>query len=160
MVIRDSASVSDQTAVLHGLGGFVVQVAHQLVRIAIERNQHALSHHDGRVVRNGVESFQLISPPVAERGRAGAVGGDLLGHFVAFEDMLQRADLEAVVVRHAQQHQDFVGAIAMRVHQAFAFQHFHQRLQLEIAARRDGLLATRGLLRCNPSRIAGMPWPR
>ena len=66
--------------------------------------------------------------------------GDLPGHLIAFQYVLQRADLESEVVGHAQQHQDFIGPIAMRMHVALAFQHFHQGLQLQIAARRDRLL--------------------
>jgi len=71
------------------------------------------------------------------------VGFDFLGYFVAFQRMLQRSDLETELLGHAQQHQNLVGAVAVRVHQALAFEHFDQRLELHIPARRQDVLAAR-----------------
>ncbi len=67
--------------------------------------------------------------------------GDFLGHFVAFEHVLKRADLETVIVGDFQQHQDLVGAIAMSVDEAFAFENLDQRIEFQVAARRDGMFA-------------------
>ena len=72
------------------------------------------------------------------------MGGDLLRHLVAFKDVLERRDLEAHLVGQPNQHQDFVGAVAVGVDETLAFQHFHERVELKIAPRRQDILA--GLL--------------
>ncbi len=41
---------------------------------------------------------------------------NFLRHFIAFEHMLQGADLEAVIVGYMEQHQDFVLAVAVRMY--------------------------------------------
>ena len=69
--------------------------------------------------------------------------GDFLRHFVAFQHVLKRADLEAHFVRHPNQHENFVGTVTVRVNVAFAFQHFHQRFEPQIFARRNGVFAFR-----------------
>ena len=81
------------------------------------------------VVRDRVVRLHLVRPPVAEGGRAGAVRRDLLGHLVALEHVLERADLEAELVGDAQQHQDLVGAVAVGVDVALALEHLLQRLR-------------------------------
>ena len=96
------------------------------------------------VVRNGVGRLHLVAPPVGERRRAGVVRGDLLRHLVALEDVLERRDLEAHLVGEANEHQDLVGAVAVRVDEALALEHFDERVELQIAARREHVLA--GLL--------------
>ena len=65
------------------------------------------------------------------------MGDDFLGNFVAFEHVLQGADLEAVVVGDAHQHEDLVGAVAVRVDVAAAFENFLEGLHLEVFAGRD-----------------------
>ena len=64
-------------------------------------------------------------------------GGDL----VAFEHVLQRLDLEAEAVGDAQQHQDFVGAVAVAVDLQVALEDVGQGFQAQVAARFDGGLA-------------------
>ena len=39
--------------------------------------------------------------------------GDLFGHLVAFEHVLQLSDLESQLVAQVEQHQDFIGAVAV-----------------------------------------------
>jgi hypothetical protein len=51
-------------------------------------------HHDG-VAGNRVLGLDLVAPPVGNVGSAGAVRGDFLRDFVAFEHVLERRDLEA-----------------------------------------------------------------
>jgi Tol biopolymer transport system component len=74
--------------------------------------------------------------------------------------VLQRGDLEAELVRDPEQHEDFVGAIRMRVDEPLAFEDFDERLELKIAPRdRDtfaGLLAA-SLLQGNSRSSAGAP---
>src|SRR5258708_2875377 len=85
-----------QSAVLHGLGGVEVEAAGQLGIVGVDRGQHAAAHHQGHVVWDGVTGFGLEPPPVDERTPTRAVSGDLLGHLVAFEHVLELADLEAL----------------------------------------------------------------
>ena len=63
--------------------------------------------------------------------------GDLLGDLVALEHVLEGRDLEAHLVGEPDQHQDLVGAVAVRVHEPLAFEDLDQRLELQIAARRQ-----------------------
>ena len=64
---------------------------------------------------------------------------------VAFQDVLQRPDLEAEAVGHAQQHEDLVGAVAVAMDLQVARQHVGQRLQPQVAARLDERLCPRRL---------------
>jgi len=82
--------------------------------------QHAFARQHRRVVRDCVVGLDLVAPPVTEGGCAGAVRLDLVGNLVSFEHMLQRRDLESKFVGDPQQHQDFVGPVAVRMDQAFA----------------------------------------
>ena len=73
--------------------------------------------------------------------------GDLLRDLVALEHVLERRDLEAHLVGEPDEHQDFVGAVAVRVHQPLAFEDFDERIELQIAPRRERVLVGRlGLL--------------
>ncbi len=49
--------------------------------------------------------------------------------------MLESANFEAEFLGDAEEHQDFVFAVAMRVNVALAFQHLNERLKAQIAAR-------------------------
>ena len=91
--------------------------------------------HDRRIVRDRIERLDFIRPPVAERRRARAVGRDLFGDFVSFKHMLQGADLESKLIGHAQQHQDLVRTVAVRMHVPLAFQYLDQRVEFEVALR-------------------------
>src|SRR6202011_2755329 len=64
-------------------------------------------------------------------------GGDFVGHFVAFEDVLEGAHLEAEFLGDAEQHKDFVFTVAMRVHVTLTLEDFDKRLEAQIAARRN-----------------------
>ncbi len=62
---------------------------------------------------------------------------DFFGDLVAFQDVLERLNLDAEFIRHIQQHDDLVSAVAVRMHQQFAAQNVGHRVELEIAARRE-----------------------
>ena len=137
-----------EAAVLHRLGRFLVQVPVLLGAVGVDRDEHAALRHQRRVVGDGVVRLDLVGPPVGERRGAGAVLRDLVGDLVALEHVLQRGDAEAEFLGDAQQLQDLVGAVGVRVHEALALEHLDQRLELEVARRRDGRA------------IARLDWPR
>src|SRR4029077_17627001 len=58
--------------------------------------------------------------------------------------MLESADLEAEFLRHAEQHQNFVFAIAMRMDVALAFEYFDKWIEPKITAGRDRFLIAGG----------------
>ena len=132
-----------QAAPLHRLGRLGVEPARVLRAVGVDRHGDALARHDGRVVGNRVDDLDLVRPPVGERRAAGAVRGHLPGHLVALEHVLERRDLEAHLVRDAQQHQDLVIPVGVRVHEAPAFEDLDERIELQIAPRRQHVLAVR-----------------
>ena len=83
-------------AVLDHLGGLEVEVADQLLAVALDADAGPGLGQQGRVVGDGVVGLDLVGPPVGEGRRAGAVGGDLGGDLVAFEHVLERLDPHAV----------------------------------------------------------------
>ena len=48
----------------------------------------------------------------------------------AFQNVLERPDLEAELVGDADEHQDFVGAVTVRVDEALAFEYLDEGLKL------------------------------
>ena len=54
------------------------------------------------------------------------------------------ADFKAKFLGHAQKHQDFIFAVAVRVHVALALEHFNKRLEFQVAAGRDEIFLARG----------------
>ena len=133
-----------QAAILHALGGFLIEVRGFLRAVRINGNNHSAAGHQRRIVRNGVISFDFVRPPIRKSRSANSGSGKFVGHFVAFQNVLKGADLEAELLGHAEEHQDFVLAIAMRVHVALAFEHFHERLEFQVAARRNEIFFAGG----------------
>ena len=91
-----------EAAELHGLRGFLIEVRGFFRVVGIDRDDHAAARHERRVVGNRVVGFHLVGPPIGERGGADACSGDFIGDFVAFEDVLERAHLEAEFLGDAQ----------------------------------------------------------
>src|SRR5882757_7436918 len=48
--------------------------------------------------------------------------------------------METELLGYAQEHEDFIFAVAVRVDVPFTFEHFHQGVELQIAARRNRIL--------------------
>src|SRR5208282_1116234 len=126
-----------EAAIFHGLRGFLIEVRSFFGVIGIDGDDYAAARHDCRVVGNGVVGFHFVGPPIAERGSTCSCGGDFVGYFVAFEHVLERANLEAEFLGDAKQHQDFVFAITMRVNVALSFEDLDKRIEAKIAARRN-----------------------
>ena len=100
-------------APLHRLCRLGVEAAGVLGAVGVDRDEDALARHDRGVVRDGVDGFDLVGPPVGEGRAAGAVRGHLLRHHVAFEHVLEGRDLEAHLLGETDHHQDLVGAVAV-----------------------------------------------
>ena len=128
------------------LGRLGVQASRHLGAVRVERHRHALVRHDIGVVRNRVLGFDLVAPPVGEGRAACAVRGHLLGDLVSLEHVLERGDLEAHLVGHADDHQDLVRAIRVAVHEPLALEHFLERVELQVALRRKQVGRARRLL--------------
>ena len=151
--------VFGHVTVANRLGGFHVQPPGLFGVVGIDRDEHPLVRHQRGVVGDGVGRLHLVTPPVGEGRRARVVRGDLLGDLVALEHVLKRRDLEAYLVGEPNQHQDFVGAIAVRMDQALAFENLDEGVELEVAAgRRPGQPSSRSpvlpVLPGRPSRVA------
>ena len=140
---RDELQRSDavHTGVAHALGGLLVEPTHHLVRVRVDRRQHAGVMHQGRRLRDRVVGLHLVAPPVGERGRGDLGLGQFVRDLVALENVLERRDLEAEALAHAHEHQDAVGAIAVAVHMHLAFEDADQRVEAEVATRRRRILA-------------------
>src|SRR6267378_3404250 len=126
-----------EAAELHALRCFLVQVRGFFRVIGIDGDVHAAARHQGGVVRNRVVGLDLVGPPIGKRGGADACGGQFIGDFVTFEDMLESTDFETKLVGDSKKHQDFILAVAVRMDVAFAFEHFHERIEAQVAARGD-----------------------
>ena len=109
--------------------------------VGVDRDQHAAAVHDRRVVGNRVLGLDLVGPPVGERRAARAVLRHFVSHLVALEHVLEGGNLEAHLFSEPDEHQRFVGAIGVGVHQALAFEDLDQRLELQIASRHRRVLA-------------------
>src|SRR6266850_363543 len=98
--------VFGEAAILHRLRRVEVEAPSQLVGIGVDRSDDAGVLHERHVVRDRVVRLHLVAPPVDEGAAADAVRGNLLGHFVALEHVLQLADLESHLVGDVEQHHD------------------------------------------------------
>ena len=128
-------------------------MAHQLGVVALDADARAGLGEQGRVIGDGVVGLDLVGPPVGEGRRAGAVGSDLGGDLVAFQDVLERLDPHAVLLGRAQEHQDLVAAIAVAVDLDRAVEDAGQGFQPQVDARRRAEPGCVGRLVSRPSCI-------
>ena len=70
-------------------------------------------------------------------GRAGAVGRNFVSDLVAFEDVLQRADLHVEAFHRAQEREDFVLPITVAMNEPLALNNFADGFEFEVAAWQD-----------------------
>ena len=114
---RLQCRVGRHVAVTNRLRRFEVEVANQFPVVALDDRVGSRFVQQRGVVRNRVEGFHLVGPPVGERTATGPMLHDLGRDLVALQHMLQRPDTDAMTLGHTQQHQNFVGAIAVRVNE-------------------------------------------
>ena len=127
-------------AVFDGLGGLEVEAAGVVGGIGVEGHEHAALVHERAGVGDGVEDLELVRPPIGEGGGAGAVAGDLVGHLVAFEDVLEGGDADVEGLHGAEEGEDFVLAIGVAMDEAGALEDLGEGLEFEVATRGGGLL--------------------
>ncbi len=96
--------------------------------------------HERGVVGDRVVGFDFVGPPVREGGGARAVRGDLLRDLVALQHVLEGGDPEAELLREPDELEDLVGPIRVGVDEALPLQDLDERLELQVAPRRDQIL--------------------
>ena len=133
--------------VVNSLGGLGIEPARQLVAIRVECRHHARAMHQRGVGWNGVIHFHLVGPPIGERRAASTDTRNRISNFVAFQHVLKRGDGEAVLLREAHEHQNFIGAVGVDMHHTFLVENFDQRVELQIAARFSDTLGVDAIVR-------------
>ncbi len=131
-----------EAAILDGLCGFLIEVSRLFRVVGIDGDNDAALGHESGIVWNGIVGLDLVCPPIGERGGTDACSSKFVGDFVAFENVLKGADLEAELFGDTKKHEDFVFAITMRVNVAFAFEDFDQRVEAKVAAKRQKIFLT------------------
>ncbi len=130
-----------EAAPVHRLGRLGIEAARVLGAIGVDRDEHAAPVHDRSVVGNRVLGLDFVRPPVGEGRAADAVLRHFVGDLVALEHVLEGGDLEAHLFGQPHQHQRFVRAVGVRMHQPPALEDFDQRLELQISPRHRDVLA-------------------
>jgi hypothetical protein len=95
----------------HGLGGFLIQAAGEIVGVAFDGDAHAFAHGHDRVPRDGVPGFLLVARPIGEGGDADVFGSELFGNLVGFESVMEGADFVAELLGDGDLDQELVGAV-------------------------------------------------
>src|SRR5271166_6027516 len=126
-------------AVADGLGGFLIEAAVVVSRIALDGDVDAFTHGHHGVPGDGVPGLLLIAPPVGEGGDADIVGGKLIGNFVGFEGVMEGAEFVAELFGHCYLGQHLVGAVAVNLHQELPAQDVGEGLEFEIVLGRGGI---------------------
>ena len=106
-----------------------------------------MSVHHRRVIGNRVVNFELVAPPIGERGAAHAILRHDIRDFISLKNVLERADLDLELSRHAEEREDFILPVGMAMDESFAAQDFRDRFELKIAPHRQArFLFQRGLV--------------
>ena len=121
-----------EVAPFDALGCLLSEVTYGVRRIGIDRHVDAVACHQRSVVRDRPIGFDLIGPEVGKRRSTAPVASDLRGDAVALQNVLQRADAEAVIFSHAEKSQDFITAIAVRMHGQLAGKDVRQRFEPQV----------------------------
>ncbi len=127
-------------AVFHRLGRLGVHAAGEFGVVGVEAYEEPLVAHERAVVGYGVVDLGLVCPPVAEGRGHGAVGAHRLGHLVAFENVDEHLHLEMQFLRQPDEREDLVLTVGVALDLALPVEDLGERLQPEVAARRDEVL--------------------
>ena len=93
--------------------------------------------HKSAVIRNRVDHFILVCPPIAERRYPGAMSCNRFGDLVAFQPMLKCCDLETVIVGDAHQHENLILSVGVRMNEPSSVQNLHDSVEFQVPAWRD-----------------------
>ena len=118
----------------------MIQVSSQLAIIRIERHDNAGLVHESAVVGNRIVDLELVRPPVRKSRPHSSVTSHRIGHLVSLQDVLESPNAHVELVQCANQRQDFVLSVAVTMDPAFPVEYFGDRVQLQVAPRRDSSL--------------------
>ena len=85
------------------------------------------------VLADAVIGLRLEAPPVGPQRAADSVGAEHVGDLVGLDAVMEGRDLVAELLREIDDLRHLVGAIAVLLHQDFAVEHAHQRVEFEVA---------------------------
>lgn len=92
------------------------------------------------VVRNSIDDFVLVGPPIRKTAGIDPVRFHFVGHFESLQNVGERIDLEAYRICNLHQHVDFGLHIRMAGNMSFVVTDFLQGLQSQVFAVNSGIL--------------------
>jgi hypothetical protein len=111
--------------------------------------------HQRDVVLDTVEGLHLEAPPVGPQRAADIILRKPVGEFVRLHTVMERADLEAELLRQIHHHCHLVGAVAVDVHKDVAVDRAGQRVHFQIALAAAVVGAVGGLRTALPPAFLG-----
>ena len=123
--------------IFHSDRRLLVEPADPLARVGVHAHDDTPRRHDGHVVGDGVEGFDLVGPIIRERRGVRPVYGHLLRDLVALQHVLERVDPEAEVLGDPHEHQDLITPVRVGVDQDVSRHDIHEGFQTQVPSRLD-----------------------